>query len=511
MFIIQTNGSSATLRGSSPARGTLYVEYTGADGKKAEAKKEAVCVNVESYNGGQKIPQIPLFDIEGKKLDGILKVPVEIKPNNATDLLEFVPSDPGLLTAVGLGDMVALQGIRLGKTTFQATTNCGTTTGPVMEVEIVNCDAETIAALERMRQTAMENLQKVNDELKRIAGSKEFEKAKEEIVGSLVELIAKAGLTIVTSGTTPSAAVETASKIAEAGAVVSEMIASGSQGEFYINAAKAAIGELGGKVVSSLIGVVEVQQAAQKFGDNLAQTIEYERSVKNTLERFEKADKDLQKIRNQQQICKEEKTETPKKDLPKTEPKPDPAKPNPPTKPTPPVKPTPKTEEPPVQEPATDEPTTDDEVIGDPEPPIVPPKQVGLPFEPDDCGCNGSKNLTVTAKDFSTLGEGLNNLGECTKSFTSISVSDYHEALTELSELIGSLSTTLKTDAAAFLVKAKESKPQLDALVKRMKAYDEAGKAFLDKMEKCPENLSNGMDVLKSVEQITVGSIKTKY
>ncbi len=92
MFTIQTNGSSATLRGSSPGRGTLYVEYTGADGKKTEAKKEALCVQVENYNDGQIIPQIPLFDIDGKKLDGILKFQWKLTQMMQLISLAYIPA-----------------------------------------------------------------------------------------------------------------------------------------------------------------------------------------------------------------------------------------------------------------------------------------------------------------------------------------------------------------------------------------------------------------------------------
>jgi hypothetical protein len=505
MLSINSSGSSATLRGSSPGRGTLYVEYTSDDGKKAETSQVAACLQLESYNGGQKIPQIPLFNGDGEKLDGILKVPVDTRPNDATDLIRFVPADPGVLTAVGLGDVIALQGIRPGKTTLQAATDCGATIGPVTKIEVVNCDDETIAELERMRQVAMKSLLEANDDLKRIAGSEEFEKAKEEIVESLVELIAKAGLTIVASGKSPTAAIENATKIAEAGSAVSEMIASGSHGEFYFNAAKAAIGELGGKAVSSLIGVVEAQEAAKKFGNNWAKLLEYENTLKNTLERFEKADRDLQKYLRLQQICKGEKPSPKKKDVPKTESKPDP------TKPPPPVKPKPKTEDFPAKQAQTKEAPAKDEVLIDPERPPVPSRQVGLPYTPGDCGCTGSKMLTATAKDFSTLGAGLKNLGACFENFTNTSLTDYQKALTELSELSRSLSSVSQTDSVAFLVKAKESKPQLHALISRVKAYDLAGKALLNKMEKCPQNVSSGMDVLKSVEQITVDSIKAKY
>ena len=194
ILTVESKGASAILRGSSPGRGMLYVEYTNPEGKTAKASKIAACIKVESYNGGQAIPQISLFDIDGKKLEGILKVPVEAQPKEASDLLEFVPADPGMLTAIGLGDVVALQAIHTGITTVQALTECGGKTGPSFEVEVVNCDDETIAALERMRQVAMKSLLEANDELRRIAGSEKFNKAREEIVGSLWEMHARLDL-----------------------------------------------------------------------------------------------------------------------------------------------------------------------------------------------------------------------------------------------------------------------------------------------------------------------------
>ncbi len=106
---------------------------------------------------------------------------------------------------------------------------------------------------------------------------------------------------------------------------------------------------------------------------------------------------------------------------------------------------------------------------------------------------------------------GMKNLGECVEAFRSTSLTDYQQALEELSTLTESLSGILNTDAAAFLLKAKESMPQLDSIVNRVKAYDEAGSAFIKKMDKCPESLTTGMEIFQSVEKITVDSIKTNY
>jgi hypothetical protein len=62
-----------------------------------------------------------------------------------------------------------------------------------------------------------------------------------------------------------------------------------------------------------------------------------------------------------------------------------------------------------------------------------------------------------------------------------------------------------------FQVKAKEAKPQLDSLIKSTKSYDEAGKTFLKQIEKCPDSVKSGMDVLQSALTVTIDSIKTRY
>lgn len=507
MFIIETNGATAKIMGSSPGSGTLNVEYTHTDGKIAKASQAAACVQVESYNSGEAIPQIAFYDVDGKKKSGIITVPVTAQPGDAAELVTFEPADPSVLSAEGMGNKVTLQGITTGKTTLQASTKCGAETGPAVEVEVVNCDDETVVALERMRKVAMEALLNANDELRRIARSEKYEKAKEEIVGSLKEMLAKAALTIVTSGKSPTVAIEAASNVAEAGTAISEMIASGSQTEFYENAIKTAVGKLAGSAASAASGVIDVQKAAQKFGDNWAQLRDYEISLKNALERFEKADKDLQKYIRLQQICSGEKPKPPRKDVSKTESKPKPE----PVKSKPPAKPTAKPDEQPAQEPQPSEPTAEDEVPLDPDRPVTPPRQVGLPYESDDCGCNNSKALTVGAEDFSTLSTGIQNLSNCVKNFESISLNDYQMALQELSTLTDSLSTTLETDAIDFLTKAKEWNPRLDSIVARIKAYDEAGNVFLKNMDKCPESLTTGMELFQSVEKVTIEMVKTKY
>lgn len=525
LITVSASDASATLTGQTPGRGVLMVEYTTPDGKSAQTSAEASCVSIESYNGGEAIPQIALFDVDGKKKSGILTVPVNGQPENAGELVKFEPANPGVLSAVGVGNEVTLQGIVPGKTSVQAKTKCGTETGPAVEVEVVNCDDETIATLERMHKAAMENLADATNELQKVVGSPEFEKARDELVSSTVELLAKAGLTIITSGKT-SGAVKVAAEIADKGSALSEIIASSNPEELKNNMGKTAAGEsfeqivknqfgevvegLWGKSLSAAIGVAEVQQAAQKFGDNIGEILKHEEVMKGVAENYEKAMRDLDRITKRLNMCKGETEQPQTNEQPKSDQTPKPSDPKPPKEPTPKPEPTPG-EQPNPTEPPTDEPIADDEVIGDPEPPAIPPKQVGLPYEPSDCGCDESKELTVKSADFSTMGVGMKNLGGCVEDFRTTSLTDYQNALQELSSLTDSLSTTLKVDATAFLVKAKESKPRLDKIVTRVKSYDKAGAEFLKTMDKCPESVTTGMEIFQSVEKITVDSIKTDY
>ncbi len=514
LMSVDASGASATLTGSRPGRGTLYVEYTTPDGAKAQATKPASMVRIYNYNGGEAIPQIPLYDIDGNKLPGTLTIPYSSEPDEAQELVDFVSGNPSVFTVVASVDNLDLQGVKAGKTTFDARDNCGNTTGPTVEVEVVNCDKETVEALERMREAAMENLQQANEELQRVANSEEFEKARDEIVESTEELAAKTALTIIAAGKTEGA-VETAVEIAEAGEAVSEMIGSRNQEEFNERTILATLKAVGTKAVKTLAGVAGVHEAAKKFGENLGQILYHEEVLKSAMENFEKAYKDLEEITRKQQICKGDKTGPQQQEEPKADQTPEPADPTPPTEPVPPVEPTPKTDTPPAKDQPTEEPTAPEP--GDEEPPVSPPpptseiSQVGLPYTPDECGCNSSKGLTVSSEGFEAIGSGLKNLGNCVDKFNTLSLADYQQALQEMSEMSDSLSVAVNSGPSVFQVKAMEAKPRLDSIVQRAKSYDEAGKTFLKQVEKCPDSVSAGMDVLKSANTVTVDSIKTKY
>jgi hypothetical protein len=508
LMTVDASGASATLTGSGTGRGNLYVEYTAPDGATAEASKPASAVRIDAYNGGNAIPQIPLYDINGKKISGNLTIPYSSEPDEAYELVDFVSGNPSVFAVAASAGNLDLQGLTKGKATLEARDNCGNTTGPTVEVEVVNCNDETIARLEKQRQAAIENLRITAKELQSIAGSPEFEKARKDLTASTYNLIARVSLTIIAGGKSPTAAVHTAAEIADDAAGMSDMLGSDSHEGYLLDAAKVVAGKIFGKTVGTLIGLTEVAEAADRLYENIVETELHENALKSAWESYEKAIKVVEDIVRRQDICKGDKTEPVKQEEPKADKTPES------TKPTPPKEPKPKTETPPAKEPPTEQPTPKP---GDEEPPVPPTtptgetRQVGLPYSPKECSCEESKSISLGTAGFSALQSGLKNLGDCVKRFNSVAVTDYSTTLKELAALADTLKAAADEDPAIFEVKAKEAKPQLDSLIERTKSYGEAGKTFLKQFEKCPESVSAGMDVLKSAMTVTIDSVKTNY
>lgn len=433
MMSVDATGASATLTGSRPDRGTLYVGYTTPDGGRAEASKPASVVRINSYNGGDAIPQIPLYDIDGNKLSGKLTVPYSSEPDEANELVDFVSGNPSVFTVVASADNLDIQAAEPGKTTLEARDNCGNTTGPVVEVEVVNCDRETVEALERMKPAAIENLKAAAENLQKVTGSKEFEKARDDLVASTWELLAKAGLTIISSGKGPTKAISAVTKITELATAASEMMATYGTDKFEENIVKTAFDQLGQETMSAAVGTVEVQESAARFADNAGKIIYYEEAVKSAKENWDKAARDLKRIEQLQLNCRGDKTGPQKKEEPKVDQTPKPPDPTPPADPKPPVNPKPKTDPPPSQKTPTGDPKPpvpeDEEPPRSPPPPTSEPRQVELPFSPEECGCDKSKSISVNSAGFSTLMAGVQNIGDCVEKFNSISVTRGMEVL----------------------------------------------------------------------------------
>jgi hypothetical protein len=528
LLTVESDGeSSAIIKGSTPGKGTLYVEYTTPEGKTNTASQQASCVNIENYNGGQAIPQIALFDVAGEKLAGVLNVPLSAQPSNIEELVDFVPADKSILAAVGLPGAVELTGSKAGKTTIKATTNCGHDTGPTVEVEVVNCSDETKAKLAEEMRIAKEAQQQAYKEIANILGSEEFAKAADRIAESTGNLAIKMGGAIIgsLSGGKVDAGVKTAAKIYGVGSNLLDFVTGLAEGENLGTASNMAqmIVELGGTDNQQAVAsAIETIQAAYEFGEDLGSLISTDRQLKEAVKWAEHWNKYIEDVVRRQRICRDSDEEPkgseqpPKEPKAKEQPPKDPVPPKTdPEKPTPqPDKPKPKTEDPSGDEPPAEDPTGDDP--GDTDDPPVPPKgepkTIGLPFAPsEDCGCKSSKDLTGDESGLSALESGLTNLGKCVEDFSTGPLTNYVNTLKGWKEVTSTLDNAIKAGPEELKKVAGEAAPRIKLLLGDTKSFDEAGRVFYENFKTCPESTSSGVVLMKSAFNVTVDSVKTNY
>ena len=479
--------------------------------------RNGACVKIDSYNGGAAIPQIVFYDVNGKRLPGIKNIPVAIQPGDAADLLKYVPADPGVLSVMGLGEEVVIQGIRQGKTSFQATTPCGATTGPVVEVEVVNCDDETIAKLAEEARIAGEALKEQLKEMERILSSEDYKEAAGGIIESAAQLAVKtSGLIIGMAGGVPGAdqSVKAASEIFGRGSALLDMLRSGSTGEAAVNAAKMAIELFGTSVMQVATGASETYDAAKTFGKNLGVLEGSSEELANVSKWTDHWKRYIDDLVRRQQLCSRSTEQPQGQEKPSTQPTPNPVEPAPATEPvptgeTPPVKEQPAGEDP-TEEPTADEPPTEEPPVSPP-PPTTTISQVGLPYMPAECGCNNSKGIGLSQEGFSALQAGMKNLGKCVENFSEGPLTDYVKTIEEWQSVTDSLVSFVKSGAAGLELAAEETIPHIESLLKRTQSFDEAGKAFVGEFNKCSESMNTLTEVLRTAETVTIDSITTKY
>jgi len=512
---VASQGATAKISGAEPGQATLNVEYTAPDGKKGKASQQATTLRVDSINEGQPIPKIGLFDEDGKKTEATRTVPVSVQPGGAGDLLIYKTANPGMLTVVGQGDEVLLQGLRKGKTTFQATTKCGGPTGPIAEVEVVPCDDEVLAKLAEEEKIIDETLKQFYENDAKIREGEQFEEA-EKIGEATGELLLKTGTLIIGSlagGAGTSHATHTAAQIVEYGTIIHDGMkggdASATAGVMAtVNAAKMAVAAIVGSAI-------ETHHAATEFGKSLG-------SMLGVADQLEANDKLIDQWREKKhdvvrrkKLCREG-----GEPAPPVPPEP-PKKPQPPKKDQPPKKGEPPTTEPPTP---TEPPSEEPGEPPSPPPPTSEPRHFALPYNEADCGCQstggkgqaigigkaGSSGKStrggqagkssgkgpVLGAKASTPGEirqGLTNLGSCVEQFKDGPLAEYQKTLDEWNAILSELQSTASAPQPSG---RQESIKRLESLIGRTKDFDKAGHEFYSKFEPCPGEVKGAAGVL---------------
>ena len=507
---VQASGATATLTGGSPDKGTLFVEYTTPDGKTAEASHAVASARLVSINGGAAIPEIPLYDIDQKKLPAILEVPMKVLPDGAGDSLVFVPDDPSIVTLGNLGNAVAIQGLREGKTAFQARFKCGGPFGPKYPVEIVRCDKETIAAIDKMIRDAFEERRTAAREFSAAMDSKEFQEAADDLPTATVKLAWKTSLLIAGTMTgfgKTTQAVQTvtdvAGKLDAFGDIIVD-IATQPDAVDQITNWGALIAEFSGNRWAAL--VADAQDAASTavdVGRMLGNMIGQTGRMTKAAQWMESWNKTIEDLVKRKQFCRKTEQppgrEDPPKDPEKPKPKTDPKKPTPPTTPPTTPKPTPTTPEPPP-------PPPDPEPPGDTwPPPAGPPRQVGLPYDPGDCGCGKTLGISQNPAGFASINKGFGNLLDCVDRLQK-DLAGYTATLQEITVAVGKLDAATKAGGAALSAAAKEAAPAIAGFSTKVKGFGVAAKAFSDGFRVCPDATKAGISFLQSAKDYAKGA-----
>ncbi len=496
---VQASGATATLTGGSPDKGTLFVEYTTPDGKTAEASHAVASAKLESVNGGAAIPEIPLYDIDQIKLPAVVEVPIKVLPEGAGDSIVFVPDDPSIVTLVNLGNAVAIQGLQEGKTTFRARFKCGGPFGPAIPVEIVRCDKETIAKLDEMLRQGFENRRTAAKDFSAAMNSKQFQNAAEKLPGAIAKLAYKTSLLVggtLSGYSNPTNAVKTvmdvAGKLDAFGDIINDIATQPDALDQITNWAALIAEFSGNRWAATCADAQDTASTAVEVGGLIGDMVGETERMAEAAKWMEHWNKYIEDIVKRKKFCRKSeqppKEETPPKEPEKPEPKP---KPDPKKTTTPKTRPTTPREE-------TVPPTPPGETPP-PQPPPAPPRQVGLPYDPGDCGCDKELAVRQDPAGFASINMGFGNLLDCVGRLQK-DLSGYTATLQEITVAVAKLDAATKAGGAALSAAAKEAAPAIAGFSTKVKGFGTAATAFDKSFHSCPESTKAGISFLQSAK-----------
>ncbi len=193
---VSGSGEKATVKGDDFGRATVEIEYRTPDGKTKSGTLSGSVAGVRSVNGGATMPRIGLKDENGKDAPP-LRVPLDQVPPEG-DLLSFPVADEGIATVVNEGENLLIQGLRVGRTTTQAQTQCREKTGPVVNLEVVRCTQETIDKMLEKEQEVLDRFNEKAREAQEIVTEPELKEVEEQIWKHTGNALLKASEVVLT-------------------------------------------------------------------------------------------------------------------------------------------------------------------------------------------------------------------------------------------------------------------------------------------------------------------------
>jgi hypothetical protein len=497
MIKIDAKAGRAHVTGSKPGQGTIEVEYTAPGGGTGHKSQRASVIRLESVNGGESIPEIGLFDADGKRTKAIRSVPLATSPSDASELLIFKPGNPGVLSVVNQGTELLLQGVREGKTTVQPQTKCGKPTGRVFSVEVVPCEAEVLRTLAEQERIVKEGIDNLTQEHTKATSNDKFNKASEDISKSTLDLLIKTGgLIIGPLGGAGGTAVKTASDIYGHFSNIRDIFNAQTSEEMRFAMLQEAAQVADAAVIGTIMGALDAMEAATKFGGDLGELIKTSMVIENLDPMLDHWRKTLEDVRRRQRICRVG-TGQP---APQLEPKPQDTGKKPSGKKTP-NKPTAEPKQgPPGEQPPQADPPTPAQEPDDPEPPTPkePGRLIALPYSESECGCERKQMIQAGNGGMESLTNGLRNLQACAEEFRTDGLDAYHGTLTDLRTITRELAVAGSVAAAERPGRKGDWLGRMTPLMDEVEAFDKRGREFHEKMKPCPSELESSVGVVRS-------------
>jgi outer membrane biosynthesis protein TonB len=187
-------GNTGEARGQAPGKGDVTVDYERR-GRTASATVAGSVVEVVGINGGAPIPKLGLYGANGLKLSGTHDFPLRLDPVDG--FVTMTVEDDTLASVVNTSSRVQIQPVKVGSTTMQAKTLCGTPLGPRFPFEIVRCDDDVKAQLRTQQQQLKSQVDQLVKRITQLTANAEFQEAATEIAQSTKDFAVKTGESII--------------------------------------------------------------------------------------------------------------------------------------------------------------------------------------------------------------------------------------------------------------------------------------------------------------------------
>lgn len=194
LAVLSQSGNAATVSGAAPGKADLTVEYSRG-GRKATAALSGSVVDLVSINNGAAIPSLGIYATNGMRATGTYSFPLKLDPVDG--LVQMTVTDDTIASVVNTSRAVQIQPVKLGATSLQAKTLCGTPVGGPVRFEIVLCDENVKQQLRAKQAELKGRVDALVSRITSLTRDPEFDRAASKISETTIEMATKTAESII--------------------------------------------------------------------------------------------------------------------------------------------------------------------------------------------------------------------------------------------------------------------------------------------------------------------------